>query len=164
MAEKAENQEIMNAPVSRIENEKAPALADEMQNAGADILNTITGTDPISKAQVYNALTNPTGALSDMIGKTVNMVDVVGQYVEMVDDQTSELTMQPRIVLIDADGKSYGAVSKGVLNALKQIFVVIGQPHYDIPLPLDVLQKKGRHGYNFLTLEINIPAYQKLNK
>ena len=161
----SEEKDLQTTNVPAVSSEeKTPSIKSELENASADILCTIKGDDPVTKAKVFNALANPDYSLSDFTGKTVRMVDVLAQYVKITDDKTGEVSTQPRVIIIDDQGKAYSCVSIGVMNSLTQIFMVMGRPHYDIPLPLSVSSKKGRHGYNFLSLAIDVAEYQKLNK
>lgn len=93
--------------------------------------------------------------LSDFIGKTIKLANVIMQKVDMVDDQTGQMTEGIRCVLIDDKGKAYSATSKGIVNALHQIMSIMGEPkQWDSPLPVEVQEKKSRTNgmYKFLTL------------
>lgn len=107
------------------------------------------------KTVIYNAVANPNHSLSDFIGKQINVVHVIAHEVEMENEQTKELELQFRVILIDDKGESYASVSSGITQALKTIFNIVGQPPYmDEPLSVTVAQKKSRNGFKFLTLEL----------
>lgn len=141
-------------------------LSEELSesNVQADLLNTVPAS-PLAKVQVFNALQNPTDKLSNKINQTINLVDVVGQYVEIEDDATGTKSMQPRLVLITDKGESYDCVSQGVMNSMKQIFAIFGQPHYETGLPLKVLQKQSSRNaaFKFISLEVDMEAYKQLH-
>lgn len=92
------------------------------------------------KAILYKAMSNPDTRLGDCINQVIRVKDVFMEKVEMVNKETGELSECPRIVLVDENGKSYQAVSFGVFNALKRIFQVFGNPTWEEPISLKVIQ------------------------
>ncbi len=105
-----------------------------------------------SKVKIYNAINNTEKSLNDMIGKRLDIIDVVAYPVELVDDETGEIVKTVRTVLIDKKGTGYSAVSAGVTNSLNKIFGIIGTPEngawHDEPVAMEVKQIKTRNGQN----------------
>ena len=124
----------------------------------------------VDKISIYNALNNPDENVADNINMKIELVDVLLEQIEMVNDEDDgievvsetgeiveeepETTVAVRTVLIDKDGKSYQAVSKGVYNSIKQIINIFGEPStWDDPLTVEVKQVKVKRG-SMLTLNI----------
>lgn len=105
-----------------------------------------------SKVKIYNAINSSEKSLSDMIGKRIDVIDVVAYPVELTDEDTGELIKTVRIVLIDKDGIGYNAVSSGITNSLNKIFGIIGTPEggawHEEPVAMEVRQVKTRNGNN----------------
>jgi hypothetical protein len=63
-----------------------------------------------------------------MVGKTITFRHVYAEEIEIKNDQTGELQMAPRIIIVDDKGESYVSVSKGVFSAVKRLFDIFGTP------------------------------------
>jgi len=124
----------------------------------------------VDKISIYNALNNPDENVADNINMKIELVDVLLEQIEMLNDEDDgievvsetgeiveeepETTVAVRTVLIDKDGKSYQAVSKGVYNSIKQIINIFGEPStWEDPLTVEVKQVKVKRG-SMLTLNI----------
>ena len=132
--------------------------------ASADMMELLTNVDNNfycsmsddgtrkSKIKIYNAINNAEKSLNDMIGKRLDIVDVVAYPVEIVDDESGEIVKTVRTVLIDKNGVGYSAVSAGVTNSLNKIFGIIGTPEggawHTEPVAMEVRQIKTRNGQN----------------
>lgn len=97
---------------------------------------SIKADTPEAKANLFNALINPDERISDHFNKVINVVDVLVEVVPMINKETGEYRECPRVVFFDENGKTYQAVSFGVYNALKRLFMIYGEPHWDIPIPI----------------------------
>lgn len=107
------------------------------------------------KAALYNATSNPEHKVGDYINKTIRVKDVYVEAIELTDADTNDTIIAPRIVLVDVDGGSYQAVSKGVYNSLVRLIHTFGEPTWEEGLPLVVKQiSLGKN--QMLSLEINI--------
>lgn len=92
------------------------------------------------KAALFNAMSNPNHKVGDYINKSIRVKDVYVEIIELTDEDTGEVTNAPRIVLIDTDGDSYQAVSKGIFSALSRAIQVFGEPTWDDGIPVIVRQ------------------------
>ena len=90
--------------------------------------------------------------LSEAIGKTLLVEHVLAHRVEMTDEETGEITLGDRIVLITPKGDAYQAVSAGVRRSLQLIFHFKGVPPYTPPLKVEVSQIPTRRGFRTFTL------------
>jgi hypothetical protein len=80
------------------------------------------------KVKLFNVTSNPSKRLRDMVGKTITFRHVYAEEIEIKNDQTGELQMAPRIIIVDDKGESYVSVSKGVFSAVKRLFDIFGTP------------------------------------
>lgn len=92
------------------------------------------------KAALFNAMSNPNHKVGDYINRSIRVKDVYVEVIELTDEDTGEVTNAPRIVLIDTDGDSYQAVSKGIFSALSRAIQVFGEPTWDDGIPVIVRQ------------------------
>ncbi len=107
------------------------------------------------KAALYNAMSNPTHKVGDYINKTIMVKDIFVELIELEDEDTHENVTAPRIVLVDTEGETYQAVSKGIFNALQRLIQTFGEPTWDDGLPLLVRQiSLGKN--QMLTLEVDV--------
>lgn len=89
---------------------------------------------PEDKKRLFNAMNNPDFRLADAVNTVIAVKDLYVEKVEMVNQETGEVKECPRVVLIDAEGKSYGCVSFGILGSLKKIMAIYGQPTWEEPV------------------------------
>ena len=105
------------------------------------------------KKALFNAMNNPQKRVADMIGKEIVIRDVFVESVDMVNEETGEVTIAPRIVLVDVKGVSYQCVSTGIFSALKKLFQIFGMPTWENGIKTEVAQiQKGKR--NILTLRV----------
>lgn len=92
------------------------------------------------KMILFNAMNNPEERLADHINEVINVKDVFCEIVDCVNEETGEVKQAPRIVLIDEVGTGYACVSLGIFSAIKKLMQVFGNPTWETPLPLKVVQ------------------------
>lgn len=92
------------------------------------------------KAALFNAMSNPQHKVGDYINRSIRVRDVYVEIIEIEDEDTHETVSAPRIVLIDMDGDSYQAVSKGIFSALSRAIQVFGEPTWEDGLPVIIKQ------------------------
>lgn len=109
-----------------------------------------------SQIRIFNAINKADSKLDDHKGEVLEIKDVVAHPIELVDENTGELTECVRMVLIDKDGKGYESVSQGIFSSIKKLFVIIGQPSWEIPVKMKVIEQKTRKGFKTLTIELVI--------
>lgn len=105
-----------------------------------------------SKAKIFNAVNSPEKRISDCIGETIHLKDIVAHPIQIVDDETGEVLKTMRMVLVDKNGVGYEAVSTGLVNAVQRILQIFGQPEtWEKPIPVKAVQKGTRNGNNKVT-------------
>lgn len=135
--------------ITQIENEDYIA---DLSSGTTSFCSLIAKTDT-DRAILFKAMNNPEHRLSDFINKTIRVKDIFCEVVTCHNRETGEATKCPRIVLIDNNGKGYQCVSLGIFSAVKKLFQIFGNPTWDKPIPLTVVQvTKGER--KMLTLDI----------
>lgn len=129
---------------------------DELTGEVSTMYCSINANTTEEKALIFNAISNTDESLSDHIGETLKITDVIAHQVDMFSDAEGANVKMTRVILIDENGKTYGCVSTGIMSALKLIFPIVGMPPYNPPIPLKVIQKTGRKGYKFLSVAVDM--------
>jgi hypothetical protein len=129
-------------------------VEDMFTGRSIQVYTSIQGEDTATKIKVYNAMNDQEAAISDMLGKTLVITDVLAFPVEMTDDETGELINLLRVVLIDKDGKSYGSVARGVASSIQKIIGVVGQAPWNPAIKISPVEKKTRKGFKTLVLRL----------
>ena len=105
------------------------------------------------KINLYNCLNSPDERIADHINEVISVKDILVEMVELENDETGETTKCPRIILIDAEGKSYACVSVGIFSALQKTIKLFGAPTWTTPKKFKVKQiTKGKK--TMLSLEM----------
>ena len=128
-------------------------VAQELSAEQTSMFCSIQGGTHESKVAVFNASNNPDHKVGDYINKVIVVKDVLAELIEVTNDETGEVELTPRVVLIDVDGESYQAVSKGIFNALKKAIAIFGAPTWDEGLPCLIKQVSVGKG-SMLTFDV----------
>ena len=137
-----------------LQHKEETSVANEFGNAKQEIFTSINDDGSIeSKATVFNAMNDTDYSLRDFVGQVIKIKDFVAHKVDLVDETTGEKTRQTRCVFIDENGKTYGTISKGINQSMINLFGTVGFPNtWENPIPLKIMEKKGRKGFRFLTI------------
>lgn len=116
-------------------------MATGMSYTDMDLSDVSTAKD------FYNAVSQPDIALKECVNIPIAMKHVSVEVCELHDEEKGDV-VAPRVVIVDKDGKSYQAVSVGVYQSLKRIFMLFGTPDsWSEPLtvvPMLTSTKKGQ--------------------
>lgn len=127
-------------------------VSEDLSTGSPSAYCSIQAVDRATKAKVFNAMNNPDHRVGDYINKVIEVKDVLAEVIEMdekdendapvIDAETGEVkrTQAIRVVLFDANGESYQAVSTGIYNAIKKLMMVYGAPTWDEPIKCEVKQ------------------------
>lgn len=144
-----EKYEITNQPKTEMVD-GAEMLVD-LTTAQTSYCSMTPTTDEERKA-LYNAVNAPAHRLSDAIGEEITVTDVFCEVVDIINQETGEVSKCPRIVLFSGE-ESWACVSAGVFGSLKKLFSVFGTPDtWESPLTLKVKQIERGGGKRILTL------------
>lgn len=124
----------------------------EIENSG--IYFSLNAEDEESKKILFRAMQAADKAVGDCINNTINLKDVYISKTDIVDKETGEVSQAHYIVLIDADGTSYGCVSKGIFNSLRHLMAVYGAPTWNEPLKVVIKQRTINDGHKLTYLDL----------
>lgn len=125
-------------------------VAANLQASG--FYSTIKGTTLEDKKTVYQAV-NGSDSVADLVGSVVALKHIIVQEVEIASEDGEVITV-PRTTLVLDDGKVYSATSKGLLNSVRNIISIFGDPNeWEQPLNVKVVEK-GSKMRRFYSLEI----------
>jgi hypothetical protein len=125
----------------------------ESMNDASKVVTTITGTDIDARIALASALTN-SEKLKTKLNTELAVVDYVVTEVTFVSKETGEVVNAPRVVLIDENGDAFHATSMGVLTALRNIRLAVGELWGQKPVRVIPEQKQGNNGWEFITLRV----------
>lgn len=116
------------------------------------VFTTVKGTDIEAKKTVFSAV-NDAEPLSDHLGETLDVVDIVAHKVEVANEESGEIGEATRVVLLTADGKALASVSVGIQGAVRNILAFLGEPStWDGAVKLIPVERKGRRGFRYMSL------------
>lgn len=125
------------------------AVAVEIANiskGNLSFFSSIQGNNFESKIATLEAMSNSV-PIKENLRKTINVQNIILQTVSMADRRTGEVRDQPRIILIDADGTAYHAISAGLYTSIKNMLGVAGHPAtWNAPIAIHIVEEKGREG------------------
>lgn len=107
------------------------------------------------QAELYNAISDPMYKVSNYINKDIWLKDVYIEVLSSVDEITGEESTAVRIVLIDANGDTYQASSRGIFNSIKRLAQQFGEPSWVDPIPVTILQKPVGENNRTFVLRVN---------
>lgn len=125
-------------------------MLQSLVNPKSDMYCSIENQDSQEeKIKIFNAINGNGKKIASMIGKTINLKDVVAHPVQLMDENTGEIIDTVRVVLIDDSGESYAGVSAGIMNSLQKMFMIFGEPKsWDKPIKVEIQQQQTRNGNN----------------
>lgn len=116
------------------------------------VFTTVKGTDIDAKKRVFVAV-NDAEPLSDHLGETLDVVDIVAHKVEVANEESGEIGEATRVVLLTSDDKALASVSVGIQGAVRNILAFLGDPStWDGAVKLIPVERKGRRGYRYMSL------------
>lgn len=114
--------------------------------------STIEGNDFQSRLATAKAVNSST-PLDEVLGKPFTLANAVIHEVEMTSEETGELTVQPRVILIDSEGNARHAISAPLARDLSMILEMLGSPSsWDEPVKM-VVNREGTGTRKYFTLK-----------
>lgn len=147
-----------------MENEKNELMIFDKEKAS--IYTSLNCESVEDKKSLYNALENCDVLLNDVVNTEILMKDIYIQEMTKTvkDEKTGEvkfnektgevLTIKKyRTIIFDVDGKTYATGAYGVVNSLKRIISVFGEPAtWESPIKVKVVKKPIKDGKQSLSL------------
>ena len=116
--------------------------------------SSIKGEDFEAKKATFSAVSSAK-KIRENLGKKINLENIIVQALDMADEQTGEISSQPRVILIDADGTAFYGISGGLFRSVDDIIGMLGEPHtWPAPLPVAVKEIQGKGANRFYTIEL----------
>lgn len=152
----------MNKMMNTTSNETISIFGDP---SVGDQYMSFTAADHAEKVKVFNAINSPDARLADVINTPITVRDVIITKVKLAPrsgDQDSnsgfvdtQETVEDgfRVVVLDMDGKSYTATSRGIYNSMCNLRAVFGGLHFEDGLKMLIKQVKTKNG-NTLTINL----------
>lgn len=137
----------------------APTLLQSLEHPAGQLYCSIENDGSRKSAvKVYNAINGAAEQLSDHLNEVLEIVDVVAHPLQLIGQETGELTECLRTVLLDVNGVGYQAVSEGIVSSLSKIFSIVGMPNGDAwreePVKVKPVQLTTSNKRKVLTLEM----------
>lgn len=95
--------------------------------------------------------------LKDCINMELQITDVFAHRVELTNEQTGEVTVAPRCVIITVQGETVECVSEGVYRDLSMLMWLYGKPPWSTPLLVSPKLVQLDGGRNLLKLKLVDP-------
>lgn len=116
--------------------------------------SSIKGDAFAAKKKIAAALTS-SDPIADNLNKDIDLVDVIVQKVQIADENTGEVSDAPRVTLVAKGGDAYHGTSIGLMNSVRQLFSIVGEPDgWDEAVQIRVVEKRGRRGWRYQTIEL----------
>ncbi len=107
-----------------------------------------------TEIKIYNAISD-TVSLRDYVNQPLEIVDVMAHPVDLVDEESGELTTAIRTILISKDGEAYAAVSEGIRSSIARLVQICGQAPWSPALKVTAVEKSTRNKmFRVLTLRL----------
>lgn len=105
----------------------ADKIADLRSGGTGGILSTIEGEGFEAKLAALEAINN-SKPIAENLNKVIKVANIIVQPIVMQDEKTGEERAQPRVILIEADGTAYHAISGVLFRDVNDWFALLGQP------------------------------------
>lgn len=102
--------------------------------------------DRETSAKIFNALNNPSNRVSDCINQVIEVTDFLIEMTEIANQDTGEISVVPRVVLVDSEGETYQAVSFGMANVIRNVTATCGKAPWNPPVKLLIKQRSTKNG------------------
>lgn len=99
------------------------------------------------------AAINNSEPIADHVGEQIELENFIVQSVEIA-DKDGLVNTAPRVTLVATGGIAYHATSVGLLQSVRSIIAFVGEPStWEAPIPVKIVEKRGRSGYRYMTIE-----------
>lgn len=116
-------------------------------------IHNFTGT----KQEIWRKLALCSGSAcrgkDDQPPEGIEVVNFMAHRIEMVNQQTGEVTEPTRIVLVTPNNEAYGFVSDFLADSLDMLIAAFGNGPWEPPIKLRVNEQKTRKGFKVLTID-----------
>ena len=114
--------------------------------------SSITGNDMEARLALFSAVAT-SELLTTVLDKELELKDVVIEPSEFTNEVTGEASIEPRVTLVMADGKSYRGTSVPLHRDIVRMLAIVGEPSaWTRPLKI-VIAREGKAPASYLTLK-----------
>lgn len=150
MSENTNEIAVIDAPVANLGQEIA-----NLEHGTMEVFSSIKADTFEGKLANLAAVSSST-PLAESLNKVIKVRNLVIQKVEMPDEQTGEIKAQPRVILVDEDGKAFHAISNPLYRDVKNILMLVGHPStWEGAVPVKVTQA-GTGTRKYFTLKLAV--------
>ncbi len=120
----------------------------------AGMYSSIVGDDTAARLANFNAVTN-SEPVSEYLDQQIDLRHIIIQAADVTDEETGEVSQVPRIILVDAAGRAYHAMSQGLFTSVKNLIAFVGEPtEWTESIPVKITEKRTRKGFRTMTIEL----------
>lgn len=134
------------------------ATIDRFKNNNVKVMSTLQGNDFDLKIKVASAVASAEPII-EHVGKNLDLQHFILQGVTINDETAKDEAGNPtqletvRAILLTADGKSYYAISSGIISGLENLVGIVGHPaQWEHPVTVKVEQVRTRKGFTVFNL------------
>lgn len=128
-----------NKALATMENALATFAVND-QNVGAMYCSMKPTGERKHDAQIFAAINNPDDRIANHINEVLKVVNVSISIIQILNEETGEVDVVPRVVFIAEDGKTYQATSKGIYSAIRNAYLVFGEAPWEPALEIKIKQ------------------------
>ena len=103
------------------------SMSEDMTSTANFYCSLVPKTD-LEKITLFTAMNAPTGRVSDLINTIIEVSHVYAEMVNCTNEETGEIVVCPRVVIITPNGESFQCVSVGIYSAIKKLIQIFGEP------------------------------------
>lgn len=124
--------------------------ADTIAENGSGVWVPFSPETREDKATLYNALTSTGVKLSEYVGDTLSIANMVIQGCHFTDEETGKVEPGSRLILVGPEGQIYKSTSRGMIRAAVQLVEMFGTPdQWGGPLTITIERVQLRKGYTY---------------
>ena len=124
--------------------------ADILAENGSGVWVPFAPESVAEKAVLYNALNSAGEKLSDYVGNTITVSNIILQGSTFTDEETGEIQKFTRLIMVGDEGQIYKTTSRGLVRAAVQLMQVFGTPNeWGQPLNIQIERVQLRKGFTY---------------
>ena len=136
--------------VTRVEHRENGIIGRAVFGGIEDVTLSLWSSMPLTRrADIIGLMQGNSERLGNVIGEVIEVEHVLAHRVDMIDEETGEVTTGDRVILVDRNGRSFAGVSVGVRKSLQFIMALYGMPPWTPELKLRVGQIETKRGRTF---------------
>lgn len=156
--------ELAGAEVTVYSDPVVDSAISSLNSGNGLAYSSITGDDFDTKLKVLSAVTN-SEPVKRNVDRVFNLKDIVIQKVALKnrDNPNGPRIIQPRVILLDADGNAFHAISPVLLGSVGNFIGILGQPHTwpEAGVPVKIVARPAATGEMYLLEPVSVKVASK---